>query len=77
MEIESSISEDTNGIGKLSQKKGRFIIQELEEENQKKYTPTSKKYSFDNKKIIFSYFTYENTNFPSINKMRIFILKRV
>ena len=51
MEIENSVNDDINTLGVSSQKKGRFIIQEIDEESNKSYLP-NKKYSFDENKII-------------------------
>jgi hypothetical protein len=62
MEIVKNAIEDCNLIGISSQKKGRFIIQEIEEENNKEFF-SPKKYSFDAKRTIFTYYTYEYSSF--------------
>lgn len=65
MKIEKNANEENNAIGISSQKKGRFIIQEIEEESNKIFF-SPKKYSFDANRIIFAYYTYDNnSNFLS------------
>ncbi len=64
MEIKKNINEAISNTGISSQKKGRFIIQDIEEDNNIIFIPP-KKYSIDSKKTIFSYFTYDNYNINS------------
>ena len=69
MDFELNNNEYMNTDNVKYQKKGRFMIQELDDEINKKlfskkknYSFESKKkqYSFDSKKILFSHMTYEN-----------------
>ena len=70
MELENNsyINIDPNIQVISSLKKGRFVIQELEEEINNKTKVNHKKYSFDSKKVIFSYLTYENNKNSSFKK---------
>jgi len=61
----NAVNRESKLIGIHSQKQGRFLIQEIEEENKKIFF-SPKNYSFDSKRIIFAYHTYDfNSNFQN------------